>query len=453
MLLYQFLRFIFLIALRAFFGRISLSGLENVPKKGALIIAANHPSTFLDPIVAAVWLRRPVYFLANGGVFTSPFVKWLFRQLFMIPIYRQQDSSEASQKNEQTFAACFELLAEGGALMIFPEGISEDRRELRPLKTGTARIALGALAHLPPDQDVQIVCAGINYTNPRRFQSLLKLGYAQPISARAFADHPDGVHTLTQEMANRLRPMLVITPDKATDQLTRQIEEIYGHQLKKELALDLPHTDSVFVVAQEIADGVAFYSKENTEGFKEFRQLLTEHLTVLRQNGISARVLTAVPEQQNSEKTSEVIRIRWQEWLAVIAGFPLYLYSELHNYIPYRLPGRLAILLTRETVYRAPINLTLGIFTFGICYPLYGWLFVNLISDLWWHLLLYLLSLPASGYYAFRYYRFARILKQKQRINRLAKRNPDLFHTLITNHRHLTGLIKGFAKTRKQAQL
>ncbi|WP_250632952.1 lysophospholipid acyltransferase family protein [Rhodoflexus caldus] len=449
MLLYQFLRFIFLIAIRAFFGRISLSGLEHVPKKGALIIAANHPSTFLDPIVVAVWLRRPVYFLANGGVFTSPFVKWLFRQLFMIPIYRQQDSADASQKNEQTFSACFELLAEGGALMIFPEGTSEDRRELRPLKTGTARIALGALAHLPPEQDVRIVCAGINYTNPRRFQSLLKLTYAPPISARAFANNPNGIQALTQEMANRLRPMLVITPNKEADRLTRQIEEMYGNQLRKELGLDPLHTDSVFTLAQEIAAGVDALLKENPNGIRQFQEDLTRYLADLRQHQISPRVFSNILEHTPQKNEGRLVHIHPFERLALIAGFPFYLYSELHNRIPYRLPGWLAIRLTQETVYRAPINLVLGIFTFGLFYPLYGWLFAHFISDTWWQVLLYLISLPVSGYYAFRYYRFADLLRQKQRINRL---DSHTLEALTRSYRHLTAQITGVAAIKKISQ-
>lgn len=432
MLLYELLRFIFLIALRAFFGRISLSGLENVPEKGALIIAANHPSTFLDPIVVAVWLRRPVYFLANGGVFTSPLVKWLFRQLFMIPIYRRQDSADAAQKNEQTFAACFELLAEGGALMIFPEGSSEDRRELRPLKTGTARIALGALAHLPPNQDVSIVCAGINYTNPRRFQSLLKLSYAPPISARSFANRPDGIQALTQEMANRLRPLIVITPDKALDRLTRQIEEVYGYQLKRELALDLPHTDSVFMVAQQIAEGVATFSRTMPEKVAELQNLLTEYLACLRQYKITDRVFHTLPDKPS---------LGLERVLAVL-GLPLYLYSELHNALPYRLPGWLAVRLTQETVYRAPLNLTFGIFTFGTCYPFYAKLFAEFVSPIWWHVILYLISLPASGYYAFRYYRFVGLLGQKQRAARLRRQNPETWAHLHRRREKIVTLLE-----------
>lgn len=437
MLLYQFLRFIFLIALRAFFGRISLSGLEHIPKKGALIIAANHPSTFLDPIVVAVWLRRPVYFLANGGVFTSPFVKWLFRQLFMIPIYRQQDSADASQKNEQTFSACFELLAEGGALMIFPEGTSEDRRELRPLKTGTARIALGALAHLPPEQDVPIVCAGINYTNPRRFQSLLKLSYAPPISARSFSDSPNGIQALTAEMTNRLRPMLVITPNREADLLTRQLEEVYGYQLKKELSLDLPYTDSVFMTTRHIADGVAYFLQYMPEKVAELQQLLTAYLSRLRESGISDKTLNTLPDQP----------MLWKEWAVVVAGFPVYLFSELHNYLPYRLPGWLAIRLTQETVYRAPINLLLGIFTFGCFYPLYARLFAAFISDSWWHILLYLLSLPVSGYFAFRYYRMVGFLRQKQRAQHLKNQDKLLWQTLQEQRRHIVSLLEAARST------
>ncbi|MCS7018384.1 MAG: 1-acyl-sn-glycerol-3-phosphate acyltransferase [Cytophagales bacterium] len=437
MLLYQLLRLILLIALRAFFGRISLNGLENVPPKGALIIAANHPSTFLDPIVVAVWLQRPVYFLTNGSVFTSQLVKWLLRQLFMIPIYRQKDSSQAALKNEQTFAACFELLAKGGALLIFPEGSSEDRRELRPLKTGTARIALGALAHLPPEKDVQIVCAGINYTNPRRFQSLLKVSYAPPISARSFVQHPNSVQALTDAIAATLRPLLVITPNPEADQLTRYIEEVYGYQLKKELSLDLPYTDSVFAVSRRIAEGVAYFSQVMPQEVARLKHLLTNYLRQLKQLQISDKAFNSFGLHS----------VNWYQWLVVIIGFPLYLYSELHNLLPYRIPGWLAIRLTQETVYRAPLNLLFAIFTFGFFYLLYAYLFVSWISAVWWQLLLYLLSLPLSGYFAFHYYRFVHFLLQQQRVLRLYRHAPATWQSLCEQRQQIVNLLEAAKNT------
>ena len=141
-MLYSFLRSLFRLAVRLFFYKVEVNGLENAPRKGPLIIVANHPASFLDPIVIAVKLKVRVYFLAKAVVFKNKFVNRILAALNMIPIYRAQDNPEMLEKNEETFKACFEHLEQGGALLIFPEGISQTVRKLLTIKTGAARIAL-----------------------------------------------------------------------------------------------------------------------------------------------------------------------------------------------------------------------------------------------------------------------------------------------------------------------
>ena len=60
-----------------------------------------------------------------------------------IPAYRRQDQSDMT-KHEDTFGRCYELLNEGGTLAIFLEGISHAEPHLAELRTGAARIVLGA---------------------------------------------------------------------------------------------------------------------------------------------------------------------------------------------------------------------------------------------------------------------------------------------------------------------
>ena len=65
-----------------------------------------------------------------------------------LPVYRHQDQGEDVTKNQETFAAAAKWLAKGGTIGICPEGISHDEPGLQPIKTGTARIALGAVASI-----------------------------------------------------------------------------------------------------------------------------------------------------------------------------------------------------------------------------------------------------------------------------------------------------------------
>src|SRR6185312_12766048 len=110
-MLYQFcLKFLMRITIRAFFRNKQVLGLDNIPDKGPLILVANHPSTFMDPIVIAASIKRKVYFLGKAEIFNSVFAKWLFPKFNVIPVYRAQDDPSQLHKNKETFFKCFEHL-------------------------------------------------------------------------------------------------------------------------------------------------------------------------------------------------------------------------------------------------------------------------------------------------------------------------------------------------------
>lgn len=106
-----------------------------------LILACNHPNSFLDAIVLGGYHRRPLHFLARGDAFKNPRAAKVMRALKMIPIYRISEGKENLDNNKQTFQDCMEVFRNNGIVLIFSEGISINEWRLRPLKKGTARIA------------------------------------------------------------------------------------------------------------------------------------------------------------------------------------------------------------------------------------------------------------------------------------------------------------------------
>ncbi len=123
--------------------RFAVAGGE-VPRTQPVLLVANHPNSLLDPAMVATAARRPVRFLAKSSLFTHPAVGWLVRGAGAIPVYRQQDDPTQMRRNLEMFRAVHTALATGAAVGIFPEGISHSLPAIAPLKTGAARIALGA---------------------------------------------------------------------------------------------------------------------------------------------------------------------------------------------------------------------------------------------------------------------------------------------------------------------
>ena len=128
-------------AMRIWF-RLERQGRENVPRRGPLILAANHRS-FLDPFVVGVCLRRPVYFVAKQELFEKRWQGWLLNALGAFPVRR-------GESDEESIATAKAILARGDAVVIFPEGTRIRRDGLGRPKRGVGRMALESGAPVVP---------------------------------------------------------------------------------------------------------------------------------------------------------------------------------------------------------------------------------------------------------------------------------------------------------------
>ena len=125
--------------------RIRIEGLENLPKKGPAIIAANHLS-FLDSFFIPLAVpRRKVTYLAKADYFKSWKTAWFFNMVGQIPTER-----EGGQKSQQSLDIATEVLEQGNLLGIYPEGTRSPDGYLHRGRTGVARLALKAGAPVIP---------------------------------------------------------------------------------------------------------------------------------------------------------------------------------------------------------------------------------------------------------------------------------------------------------------
>src|SRR6266404_1415889 len=167
-------------ALRVYFRRIEIIGVEHVPLKSPVIFVLNHPNALVDPVFLFCLAPRRVSFLAKAPLFRMPVLGFFIRALDSLPVYRRKDEGEDVSRNEATFVAARTLLAGGGTIGICPEGVSHSERRLLPIKTGAARIALGAVA-TGEVADLKIVPADLHYTSKTQFRSGVLLYFGKPI--------------------------------------------------------------------------------------------------------------------------------------------------------------------------------------------------------------------------------------------------------------------------------
>ena len=228
-----------------FFRQVEVVGLENIPATGGVLFAGNHPNSLIDPILIITSCGRKVHFAAKDALFKGRLMRALLRGLGAVPIQRRDDHDGAPRRdppppgaapgpppgapvdNESAFAAMFAVLASGGAIGIFPEGLSHDSSQLARLKTGAARLALGG-AHRAA-APVAIVPCGLSFIHPKRFRSRVLVQYGPPIAIAPEPAPPtaEAVRALTGELDAALRRLTVNAPDWDTVRALDAVRRLY----------------------------------------------------------------------------------------------------------------------------------------------------------------------------------------------------------------------------------
>jgi len=178
---------------------------SEVPAAGPLVLVGNHPNGLVDPILVAGATHRPVRFLGKAPLFDLPGLGQVMRGLDVLPVWRSVDRADTS-RNEGTFEAVYEALAAGDVICLFPEGVSHSDPGLKRLKTGAARMALGAEARRGFELEVRVVPVGLVYRANRRFRSEVAVWVGAPIdvddlAAAYAADEREAVRVLTDRIA------------------------------------------------------------------------------------------------------------------------------------------------------------------------------------------------------------------------------------------------------------
>jgi 1-acyl-sn-glycerol-3-phosphate acyltransferase len=163
--------------------KIIINNREALHQKGPLLIAANHPNSFLDAIIVDTLFKSSVYSLARGDAFSGKFFTKILNSFNMLPVYRVSEGVENLEHNYATFNACLNLFKENKIVLIFSEGRCINEWHLRPLKKGTARLAFHAWEN---DIPLKILPLGINYSSFRFFGKNVLLNFGNIITKNSF---------------------------------------------------------------------------------------------------------------------------------------------------------------------------------------------------------------------------------------------------------------------------
>ena len=234
-MLYTLIKIPAKLALQLYCRKLQLNNKALANFKGPLLIACNHPNSFLDAILLCTLFNAPIYSLARGDVFKKNWVAKILKALHILPVFREREGAQNLNKNYDTFNECIELFKKNGIVLIFSEALCINEWHLRTLKKGTARLAATAWQQNIP---LQILPVGINYSSFNKFGKHIIINSGHLICKEDFTAQltTDGklLNDITSSIQSQLSTLVYEIP-KDDDLKHKEIFALPSSTIKKSL--------------------------------------------------------------------------------------------------------------------------------------------------------------------------------------------------------------------------
>lgn len=351
-MIYRFVWFLVQIATRVFFRRIFIHFEEKIPKNKPVILACNHPNSFLDDLLIGSILQRQLFFLPRGDAFNK-YTSWILLKLHMIPIYRMQEGRENLKKNEQTFDKIIKLLEQRKTIMIHSEGVCIIEKKLRRLKKGTARIAFDTEIKNDFNANLQVVPVGLNYTYPTKFRKEAMIEFGKPFTLNQFKDtylknNSAGLNQfnalLTQELDKR-----IITVNNDEKWVTESMFALVRNNLIYTFFKTIIKQKKRFELEKSISTKIKLLFDNDKERFVSLKSKIVDYFKLLKKNNISDRSISDVKPA-----------IFWH-LLFLILFLPFFIIGYCINFLPVLLIKKIEKSTVRSNVFRASVLYGSGI--------------------------------------------------------------------------------------------
>ncbi len=374
-----------------FFRQVQVENGAVIVSHRPTVLVANHRNGPVDGLLVMAALRRYPRFLGKATLFHIPFL-WPFLKLAgVVPVHRVQDGG-STDRNDRAFAECNRVLARGGMMAIFPEGISHDRPALQPLRTGAARIALGAADW--GASGLETVAVALVYDDKQRFRSraLVRVGVPQPIRPwmdHARADDHQAVRLLTDDLAERLR---ALGPDFASWSEANEMADIADIVVREESVL--PGEVGLVDRERTVADLVRGWAQPvHAADLDRLGAAFTVYRRDLSMLGVSDAQIAA------SYRSGRLRRTFVLALAKVVVALPVAGLGVIIHVVPYLAVKQLSRTASNQGI-RATVKVMGCFFVFGLTYALLGTLVGEAFGAVFG--LLAAVCAPICGYLAVR---------------------------------------------------
>ena len=405
-MLYRVLKFLIGLGIKLYYSQIKIENKKYLKPNGKpMIIVANHPNTLMDAWVIGMICKQPIYYMAKATLFDSSFKLKLLRSLNMIPINRKGEGIIKGVDNEDSLSACYNVLAEGKTLVIFPEGTSYKERVLRKLKTGTARIALETEKRNGWKLDLQIVAVGLNYSQQERFRSSIFIDIDKPRNVLQYKesyenDSREAAQQLTNAIRKRLENVLFTSDTNDEGVLVEQISRVMHSK----------YTASQGGVNKEVRE-----MKDITKRLDEIKILqpwLMEEITakIKSINWKLEKLHIRTDFLDRRFRSTSFLRQMTLAVLFVLLAIPIMVFGVIHNVLQFLFTDWIVPKMSTDVEYYAPLAILVGIPLYPLCYAGFAIFAYHLVDLNWVLLTLYLILMPLTGLFAYWFVKYLKFI-------------------------------------------
>ncbi len=212
--------------IRLYFRRIERVGEAPAADTRGRVFVSNHHNALIDPILVLTDAACEISPIAKSTLWSIPGLRWLLDRAGAVPIVRRKDTPDKdAAANDATFERIAAHLADGGNILIFPEGTSHSEPHLAPLRSGAARMLLAA-KHAGGTPTFQAVALEFDEREQFRSRSLVLWG---PVRTLSGGDGEDAVRAITMQMDADLRELLVEGETHDERRLVARIAEMLAN--------------------------------------------------------------------------------------------------------------------------------------------------------------------------------------------------------------------------------
>lgn len=256
-----------------YFRKVHLHNLSGVPSDKPVLLAANHPTAFVDPMLLCTFIEPPIYNMTRGDIFQKPFFRMLMESINMFPVYRMRDGYGSRDRNDEVFDYCIEKLHNKRVVTIYVEGEHHLGKRVRPPQKGIARIAFAAFERHQLN-DLQIVPAGCNYVQGDCPRDVAMVNIGPPIFVRDYwdgyqRDAASAVQRLCNDIENALKSICYHIENPKDDALAEQLLALHRSERPQPPLPVVAHSSRRFFGEKAVLDRLNSSSENEKNNLRE----------------------------------------------------------------------------------------------------------------------------------------------------------------------------------------